>query len=199
MEISEMKTQLIEGTFPGMIPLVAAAELLNVTKAGLLKKIKSGETGLQLISLKLESSQQRVRGVTPESLAAVLREEASQVLDIEKLALARLRELAAARETEEYAPFMQRVGLTWRNPHHRNFIGKVLGGLSRRICEERRAAGDSLIAVSVLVVLKATGMPNDSFFWFVENELEIPMARGVSQAVAFARLKQAVFKSAGTW
>lgn len=193
----ELKAQLIDGTFPGMIPMSAAAELLGMTKAGLMKKVRSETTRLELITLNLEGVDKQLRGVTPQSLSAELQGGASLTSKIEKQALARLRQLAAKRKTEEYAPFMERLGLTWRNPQHRKLVGEVLGELSRRICDERREAGETPIAVSALVVLKSTGMPNESFFGFARNSLKLRPS--ITREATFDAMKELIFDSAGTW
>lgn len=155
--VSELKQRLLAGAVPTMVPLGAAAEMLGLTKSGLLRKAGTETSRLKLMSITAAAGTVW-NGVTVESLAEELDHQENHRPRTAKLALERLHTLAKAGETTEYGTFMADIGLSWRNPHHRGLTGELLGQLSMSVYDRHE------LLPSVLVVNKATQRPSEPFF-----------------------------------
>lgn len=63
----------------------------------------------------------------------------------------------------EYGVLLEQIGMTHRNPQHRNLIGKILGEISEETWEKYD------FMLSALAVNKSTQVPNESFFMLAEQ------------------------------
>lgn len=155
--VSELKQLVLKSAAPTMVPLGAAAEMLGLTKSGLLRKAGTGTSRLKLMSITAAAGTVW-NGVTVESLAEELDHQENHRPRTAKSALERLHALAKAGETSEYSTFMADIGLSWQNPHHRGLTGQLLGQISISIFDRFK------LLPSVLVVNKATQRPSEPFF-----------------------------------
>lgn len=162
LTVSEMLPLIRAGKFPGILPLAAAAELLSLTKSGLLRRIESGKTGLHLLTVTSEAGTVW-NGVSLDSLAQELVQQERALPDTEQQFRQRLYALAKAREVSRYGDFMESAGLSWRNPQHRARTGHLLGIISEDMWAKHR------LLPSVLVVNKANHRPSAAFFEMAEQ------------------------------
>lgn len=186
--VPQLKKRLLTGTFPAMVPLGAAAEMLGLTKSGLLRKAGTETSRLKLMSVTAEAGTVW-NGVTAESLAEEVDYQENHRPRTAKLALQRLHALAMDGETSEYAAFMNDIGLSWRNPHHRGLTGELLGQISTNIYNRHQ------LLPSVLVVNKATQRPSEPFFQ-LGRDYGAYEPRNQSDSVFFETMKAKVFANA---
>lgn len=186
--VDELKQRLRAGSIPAMVPLGAAAEMLGLTKSGLLRKAATETSRLKLMSITAAAGTVW-NGVTIESLAEELDHQENHRPRTAKLALQRLYELAEAEETAEYAEFMSDIGLSWRHPHHRALTGQLLGWISTSVYSRHK------LLPSVLVVNKATQRPSEPFFQLA-RDVKAYNSEKQSHLEFFETMKAKVFASA---
>lgn len=186
--VSELKQELKSGTFPAMVPLGAAAEMLGLTKSTLLRKAGSETSVLELMSITAATGTVW-NGVTAKSLAEELDHRENHRPRTARLALQRLQALAKAGQTSEYGDFMNDIGLNWRHPHHRALTGQLLGQISSSIYDRYK------LLPSVLVVNKASQRPSDPFFQLA-RDLQAYDPKKQTDAVFFETMKAKVFANA---
>lgn len=136
------------------VPASLAAELLDMTRAAVIAKAKSGE----LEYARIDIQERGWRLILVSSLLKVLNER--EAVGKKALPAVRkiLKERAARGKTITYGELMAQIGMSWRNPHHRHNLGKLLGRLSEESQDE-----DGFM-ISTLAVLKNTGRPNEAFY-----------------------------------
>ena len=188
VDVAQLKTHIMDNTFTPMIPLGAAAEMLGLTKSGLLSKAGKENSRLELMSI-TSAAGTVWNGVTVESLLEEIDHQENHRPRAAQRALECLHELAIARKTAEYGEFMQEIGLTLQNPYHRRLIGELLGTISTNFHDR---CG---IMPSVLVVSKATGRPSDPFFQ-LSLDYGAYNKKEQSDAEYFEEMKEKVFDSA---
>lgn len=135
------------------LPLPIAAAILGVTPAAVRSQIKRR----QLEAFDLVDDGARWPGVSARRLVAMLEDRKQVSADVALRVERILQELGAKIIT--YGELMDRVGLSWRNPHHRALIGRVLEIVSSNSYDK-----EDRILRSAIVVNKQTGLPSDSFF-----------------------------------
>lgn len=186
--VLELKQKLLAGSFPAMVPLGAAAEMLGLTKSGLLRKAGMDTSRLKLMSI-TASTGTVWNGVTAESLAEELDYQENHRPRTAGLALQRLQALAKTSKTSEYGDFMNDIGLSWRHPHHRALTGQLLGQISSSIYDRYQ------LLPSVLVVNKASQRPSDPFFQLA-RDLHAYDPKKQTDTVFFETMKAKVFANA---
>ena len=87
-----------------------------------------------------------------------------------------------------YSDFMEKLDLTYKNPHHRGIISVLLG----KVSEDTFADKSMKFMLSVLVVNKSTDMPSEGFYTLAKN-LEA-MSSTESREDFFKRQIKLVFK-----
>lgn len=193
--VAEIKKHLLAGTFPAYAPLGVSAEILGLTKSGLLRRAETETSRLRVISITSEMGTSWT-GVTVESLAKEVDYQENHRARTTKAAFDLLHELVMTGETREYGEFMEAIGLAWRNPIHRKLTGAILGRIST-VAYRRHG-----LLPSVLVVSKKTEKPSPAFFRFA-RDLGVYAGPGTqSENVFFEQTKTDVFaskKRAGVW
>lgn len=135
-----------------VVPVSMAAEIFDMSSAGIIGRIKSGV----LSDLRISGA----RYVTMSSILAVIEEEDRELKTVKTYLEQQARKGVSS---VEYAPVMELLGLSTKLSAHRNKIGRLLGKVSRLSYEE----GKGLL--SVIVHVKGTGLPSmNGFFGLVE-------------------------------
>lgn len=135
-----------------VVPVSMAAELFDMSSAGVLGRIKSGVLKEVRIS--------GTRYVTMASILEVIEEDDREIKTVKTYLEQQARKGVSS---VEYAPVMELLGLTTKLSAHRNKIGRILGRVSRLSYEEGKGM------LSVIVHVKGTGLPSmNGFFGLVE-------------------------------
>lgn len=134
-----------------IIPFQMAADALDVTRAAVERRVRSGE--LEGVTIG------KTRAVLAASLNAELETRRADVDTVEGM----LVDLACKRETTVYGPVMAAIGLRTQVPAHRRRIGMILGKISEKSYE-----GHDFM-LSALVFNKTAGRPSDSFYGLGEQ------------------------------
>lgn len=188
LTVAELRPLILAGKFSGVLPHGAAAEMLGLSKGGLIRKLGTGNGRLKTVTI-TSASGTSWSGVTLESLAEeldFLENHRPRTLKLVKL---RLRELAKAGAVSSYGDFMEDVGLNWRNPHHRALTGQLLGEVSETMWEQAK------VMPSALVVNKSNQRPSSPFFELAEK-IGAYDPTTQSDATFFELMKSKVFASA---
>lgn len=138
-----------------VIPVSMAAELFNMSSAGVLRRIKSGVLKEARIS--------GTRYVTMESILEVIEEEDREIKTVKTYLEQQARK---GISSVEYAPVMELLGMSTKLSANRNKIGRILGKVSRHSYAEGKGM------LSVIVHVKGTGLPSMNGFSALVDELE---------------------------
>jgi hypothetical protein len=145
-----------------LIPITMARDVLSLSRTAVLDLIRSKK----LDEVRVTAADKRYRGVTAGSLRAycagmLVLGEAGIILERYLSDVVKAAPSGKANDIAiNYAPVMEKLGLTWRSPADRATIGQLLGGVSQRSKADRTRG----FLLSAVVVLKATGLPSGSFF-----------------------------------
>ena len=139
-----------------MVPVSVAAAALGYEQTTIRAHIRQGK----LREVAIDCDGLVVKGVAIGSIQDVLKAREDAVASLAE----ELHQYLWHRGAQpiEYGELMPLVSMSSNNPHHRDMIGRALGYMSK---ESQLSHG---FMISALVVLKATGRPNDSFFHYAE-------------------------------
>ena len=139
-----------------MVPVSVAAAALGYEQTTIRAHIRQGK----LREVAIDCDGLIVKGVAIGSIQDVLKTREEAVASLAEELHPYLWHRGA--QTIEYGELMSMVGMSSNNPHHRDMIGRALGHMSAESQLSHK------FMISALVVLKATGRPNDSFFHYAE-------------------------------
>ena len=158
----QQSTGRVKGASPdAYLPIPMAAAALGVEPTTVRRYLKEGKLRPFDVTHSAECGEEldRWAGVSAVSVQKMIEDRKREY---QKLAdrILPILEKQKGRPIQ-YGELMEKVDLSWRNPHHRRITGEALGwGISERTLKERG------FMLSALVVSKDTGRPNESFFWF---------------------------------
>lgn len=138
-----------------VISVPMAAELFEMSSAGVIGRVKSG----MLREVRIAET----RYILMASILEVIEEEDRQIKTVKTYLEQQARKGVSS---VEYAPVMELLGLTTQLSAHRNKIGRVLGRVSRLSYEEGKGM------LSVIVHVKGTGLPSMNGFFGLVQALE---------------------------
>ncbi|TNC95155.1 MAG: hypothetical protein FD119_2576 [Stygiobacter sp.] len=134
-----------------IVPFSMAATYLNLSIHSIQPMVSRGE----LAMVRVEEDGEVWKGITIGSLLGAKKKREVSPDEIAKVDVI-LREQGG--ELINYGDLMDRIGLSYRNPHHRSRIGAILGAVSRL------SYGKEGYMLSVLAVQKGTQRPNAAFY-----------------------------------
>jgi len=141
------------------VPTSLAAELIGVKRSTVNDLVQSKK----LIKISIHEDGLKWSGIQVQSLLEYIsssEEDAeSATVKVRKI----LEECGKDGHPIEYGVLLEQIGMTHRNPQHRNLIGKILGEISEETWEKYD------FMLSALAVNKSTQEPNESFFLLAEQ------------------------------
>lgn len=141
------------------VPTSLAAELIGVKRSTAndlvqskkLVKISIHEDGLKWSGIQVKSLLEYISSSEEDAESATVK--------VRKI----LEKCGKDGHPLEYGVLLEQIGMTHRNPQHRNLIGKILGEISEETWEKYN------FMLSALAVNKSTQEPNESFYLLAEQ------------------------------
>ncbi len=145
------------------VPLNAVIEHWGMSRSGLISMI--GRNELDRLEIECDRAQYKA-GIMVSTIAKYEKENDVRISSIIVPVLIELYKKLSSEDDVlpmYYSTIMEIVNLSWRNPYHRDLIGRTLGHLSQL------SFASCKVLVSALIVRRDTGTPSDVFFWLASQ------------------------------